>query len=85
MIVSPLVVIDKIHVVSVASLETKHDAPVAGHRDRPKTLESTLETVKPKAGKGHVSHVDRLIEPSENALDLAHVCRQDAAVIVFLV
>jgi hypothetical protein len=80
-----LVIIDRIHVVSVASIETKYNAPIAGDRDGPQTLQFTLETMKPKAGKGHVSHVDRLIQASENALDLVHVCRQDAALIVVLV
>ena len=32
----------------------------------PETFESTLETVKPNAGNGHVSHVDCLVEPSQN-------------------
>ena len=75
-------VIDKIHIVGLASLEAKNNPPVARDRYGPKVFEFTLEAVKLKARQRHVSNIGRLVQARQNALDLVYLRRRKAAVIV---
>ena len=78
-------VIGKIHVVGVAVLKAKDHAPVSGHRNGPQPFEFSLERVKVKAGKGHVSNFRRFVKAGQDAFELAYVHRRDTAMIVLLV
>ena len=77
-------VIGKIYVVSVAVLKAKDDPPISGHRNGPQPFEFSLERVKVKARKGHVSNFRRLVKAGQDAFDPAYVRRRDTAMIVLL-
>lgn len=75
MVLILLVIVDQIHIVGVALLEPKHDAPVTRHRYGPDPFKLALERVKPEAGKSHVANRRGLIETGKNTFDLVQVCR----------
>jgi hypothetical protein len=78
------VIVHKIDVVGVVSLEPKHDTPVTGDRYGPQALEFSFERMKRKPRKGHIPNFGRFVEARQDALDLFHVSRREAPVIVML-
>lgn len=76
-------IIGQVDIVRVAFLESKHDSPVAGHRNGPEAFKLAFKPVKPEAWKAHVLNVGRLVQPRQDALDLVYV-RKPAVVVVFV-
>ena len=66
-------VVDQIHVAGMHAVEAKHDAPVAGHADRPVTGQVALQRMQPEA-RQIPGRSRRLVETGQNGSILLSVC-----------
>jgi hypothetical protein len=69
-------IVNKIYISDICTIETKHDAPIARDADRPVASKIALEGMQPKAWKVHVPGLRRLIEASQDAFNLVGVLRR---------
>src|SRR5215467_14775225 len=82
---SPSVVIDKINIESPAVRETKNDSPVRPHRDGPKSLKLTSESVEPEARAAQPLNRFGGIERGQDFADAFHqLWRQMLAIVVLV-
>ena len=71
-------VIDKINVQNVPSLEAENNPPVSGNGDGPKAFEVTLERMKPKTRQVHLLGRRDDIQAGKDAGNLVHEGRWQA-------
>ncbi len=62
-----------IHIDRMTIVEAEYDAPIPGHRDRPKAGELSLERMQPQARKVHIIRATAAIEHRENVAQLFHM------------
>ncbi len=77
-------IIDQVDVEGVLAVEAENDAPVGAQRDRPKTLQVSLQRMQAKARNRHVLRTARLVQAGQDAGDLVGVLRVEFAAVVIL-
>jgi hypothetical protein len=76
-------IIDKIHVESVAIFKPKNDPPIGADSHRIKTLPFPLETVQAKGRQVHALNLRRRLQGGKNESNsLQHLRRQLTAVVI---
>ena len=78
-------IVDQIHVAGIAGFKPKDDTPVAADRNGPEARQVSLQGMETPTGQAHVAGLRRLVQPGQNALDLAGQVGADPAPVALVV
>ena len=78
-------IVEIIHIVSIAFHKAENHSPVSPHSYRPEALELAFKRMEPEPGQVHIRNVCRYIEPHQNIAQFFGVLAYDAALVVIFI